>query len=74
MERARPLAVRAAGAGLSVFITQFIKKRRTSEHRALERFRDMITVRQYGRGLILRESRTRPIERQRRKVLRDFMI
>jgi len=50
------LAVRAAGAGLSVFIAQFIKKRRTSEHRALERFRDMITVRQYGRGLILRRE------------------
>lgn len=50
------LAVRAAGAGLPVFIAQFIKKRRTSEHRALERFQDMITVRQYGRGLILRRE------------------
>jgi cob(I)alamin adenosyltransferase len=50
------LAVRAAGTGLSVFIAQFIKKRRTSEHRALERIRDMITVRQYGRGLILRRE------------------
>lgn len=50
------LAVRAAGAGLSVFMAQFIKKRRTSEHRALERFRDLISVRQYGRGLILKRE------------------
>ena len=50
------LALRAAGAGLPVFIAQFIKKRKTSEHRALERFRDMITVRQYGRGLILKRE------------------
>lgn len=50
------LAIRAAGAGLSVFIAQFIKKGRTSEHRALERFQDMITIRQYGKGLILRRE------------------
>jgi cob(I)alamin adenosyltransferase len=48
------LAVRAAGAGVSVFVAQFIKKKRTGEHRALERFRDLISVRQYGRGLILK--------------------
>ena len=46
------LALRAAGAGLKVFIGQFIKKERCSEHLALERFGDMITYRQYGRGLI----------------------
>jgi cob(I)alamin adenosyltransferase len=47
------LAVRAAGAGFSVFIAQFIKSKRTSEHHALERFADRITVRQYGRGFLL---------------------
>lgn len=46
------LAVRAAGAGLTVFIAQFIKKQKCSEHAALERFQDLITVKQYGRGLI----------------------
>ncbi len=47
------LALRAAGAGLRVFIVQFIKKRRCSEHRMLERFKDAVTVRQYGKGFIL---------------------
>lgn len=42
------LAVRAAGAGLRVFIGQFCKGRRASEHTALERFADLITLHQYG--------------------------
>ena len=42
------LAVRAAGAGLRVFIAQFMKGREYSELKALERFRDLITVKQYG--------------------------
>ena len=46
------LALRAAGAGLKVFIGQFIKGQRCSEHLMLERLGDMITYRQYGRGLI----------------------
>lgn len=46
------LALRAAGAGLKIFIAQFIKKRRCSEHKALERFSDLITLRQYGTGLL----------------------
>jgi cob(I)alamin adenosyltransferase len=47
------LAVRAAGAGLTVFMAQFIKKRRCSEHAALEAFGGMITIRQFGDGLLL---------------------
>lgn len=47
------LALRAAGAGRRIFIAQFIKRRKCSEHRALERFRDSITIRLYGKGLIL---------------------
>jgi cob(I)alamin adenosyltransferase len=50
------LALRAAGAGLRVYIAQFIKKKRCSEHKALERFCDLITVRQYGRGFILKRK------------------
>lgn len=46
------LALRAAGAGLKVFIAQFIKKRRCSEHKALGRFKDLITVNQYGTGFL----------------------
>jgi cob(I)alamin adenosyltransferase len=52
------LALRAAGAGHKVFIAQFIKKRICSEHRALERFSDFITIKQYGKGLILNRQAT----------------
>jgi cob(I)alamin adenosyltransferase len=47
------LAIRAAGAGLRVFIAQFIKKRKCSEHALLEELRDRITLKQFGRGCIL---------------------
>ena len=46
------LALRAAGAGLRIFVVQFIKKRRCSEHKALERFNDLITIKQYGTGFL----------------------
>lgn len=50
------LALRAAGAGMRVFIMQFIKKSRCSEHKALERFDDLITIKQSGRGFILKRT------------------
>jgi cob(I)alamin adenosyltransferase len=46
------LALRVAGAGLKVFIAQFIKKRQCSEHKALDRFKDLITIKQYGTGFL----------------------
>jgi cob(I)alamin adenosyltransferase len=52
------LALRAAGAGLRVFIAQFIKGRQCSEHRILEKFDEFITIRQYGKGLILKRQVT----------------
>ncbi len=52
------LALRAAGAGLRVFIAQFIKKKKCSEHRILEQLHDHITFRQYGKGLILKRAIT----------------
>ena len=42
------LAIRAAGAGLKVFIGQFIKGRQYSELKSLSRLSDLITVEQYG--------------------------
>ena len=42
------LAIRAAGAGLKVYIAQFIKLGDYSEIKALERFSDLITVEQFG--------------------------
>ena len=50
------LALRAAGAGLRVLITQFIKGRPYSELDALKRFDDLITVRQFGRGCFIRRK------------------
>ena len=44
------LALRAAGAGLKVFIAQFVKSEKYSEIFALERFPELITCRQYGSG------------------------
>ena len=44
------LSIRAAGAGLKVFIAQFIKADEYSEIKALKRFSDLITVEQFGLG------------------------
>ncbi len=44
------LAVRAAGAGLKVFIAQFLKKGDYSEIKALSKFSENITIRQFGLG------------------------
>jgi cob(I)alamin adenosyltransferase len=44
------LAVRAAGAGLKVFIVQFIKQGEYSEIKTLKKLSEMITVEQYGMG------------------------
>ncbi|HBC87562.1 MAG TPA: cob(I)yrinic acid a,c-diamide adenosyltransferase [Lentisphaeria bacterium] len=42
------LAVRAAGAGLKVFIGQFAKGSKCSEHKALAKFAKNIRLKQYG--------------------------
>jgi cob(I)alamin adenosyltransferase len=42
------LCLRAAGAGLSVYVGQFMKSGEFSEIHALERFSDLISVKQYG--------------------------
>jgi cob(I)alamin adenosyltransferase len=48
------LALRAAGAGLKVFIGQFLKSGETSEIKALKRLSDRITVEHYGRPHFVR--------------------
>ncbi len=50
------LAVRAAGAGLRVFFAQFIKGMLYSEIQALERFSELIAVKQYGRGCFIQKN------------------
>ncbi len=48
------LALRAAGAGLNVYIGQFIKSGDYSEIKALSRHADRITVQQFGRGRFIK--------------------
>lgn len=48
------LAIRAAGAGLNVLFAQFIKGAPYSETRALTRFDDRVTVKQFGRGRFIK--------------------
>jgi cob(I)alamin adenosyltransferase len=48
------LALRAAGAGLSVYFAQFLKKGDYSEIKALARFADRITLEQFGLGHFVR--------------------
>jgi cob(I)alamin adenosyltransferase len=50
------LAVRAVGAGLKVFIGQFVKGMRYSELDALARFSDCIQLQQFGRGCFIRRA------------------
>jgi len=44
------LALRAAGAQWKVFIAQFVKGSDSSELAAMERFDDLVTLRQFGRS------------------------
>ena len=48
------LALRAAGAGLNVFIGQFVKMGEYSEIKALKRFADLITLEQFGQGRFIK--------------------
>ena len=47
------LALRAAGAGLKVFIAQFVKGMKYSEMDTLAGLSDFITVKQYGRSCFI---------------------
>lgn len=48
------LALRAAGAGLRVYIAQFMKKGEYSEIKALQSLADFIVVEQFGTGRFIR--------------------
>ncbi|KPJ75715.1 MAG: cob(I)yrinic acid a,c-diamide adenosyltransferase [Deltaproteobacteria bacterium SG8_13] len=57
------LAVRAAGAGMRVYIAQFVKSGATSEITALKRFADQIIVEHFGTGRFIR-GRPTPADTQ----------
>lgn len=65
------LALRAMGAGLKVFVGQFVKKRICSEHKALERFKDLITIKQYGTGFLRSKIPTPSEKASTKKGLED---
>lgn len=48
------LAIRALGAGWHVFFAQFLKAGTYSEHKALARFSDQLTLKSYGRPVFIR--------------------
>jgi cob(I)alamin adenosyltransferase len=52
------LALRAAGAGLRVYIAQFVKGMAYSELNAFARFDDLITIEQFGRGCFIHNKPT----------------
>jgi len=50
------LAIRAAGAGMRVYIAQFVKGMHYSELDALDRYADRITLKQYGRDCFIHKE------------------
>jgi cob(I)alamin adenosyltransferase len=48
------LAIRAAGAGLNVYMAQFLKHGEYSEIKGLKRFSDTITIEQFGCGRFIK--------------------
>ena len=65
------LSIRAAGAGLKVFIAQFLKQGDYSEIKALERFSDLIRIQQYGLGRFIKGQPTDEEIAAARKGLAD---
>ncbi len=55
------LALRAAGAGLKVYIAQFMKKGQYSELNALQRFADRIMLAQFGSGRFIK-GKPQPVD------------
>ncbi|MDO9543263.1 MAG: cob(I)yrinic acid a,c-diamide adenosyltransferase [Kiritimatiellia bacterium] len=66
------LALRALGAGLKVYLGQFIKKGEFSEIKALRRFKPKIVIRQYGCGRFVRGKPSPADIRNARKGLADL--
>jgi cob(I)alamin adenosyltransferase len=52
------LAIRAAGAGMRVYIAQFVKGMHYSELDALNRYADRIRLKQYGRDCFIKNEPT----------------
>ncbi len=70
------LALRAAGAGLKVYIAQFVKGMKYSELNSLAKLSEFITIKQYGRDcFIFREPEKEDIQiaQEGLKEVREIM-
>lgn len=65
------LALRAVGAGLKVYIAQFVKGMEYSELKSVERLSDSITLRQYGLGFFINRKPDREDIRAAREGLKE---
>ena len=71
------LAIRAAGAGLKVYIAQFVKGMKYAELITLEKLSELITVKQYGRNCFIKNSPEEEdirVARDGLKDVREIMI
>jgi len=66
------LALRAVGAGLKVFIGQFVKGMKYAELESLERFKGEIEIRQYGRDCFIHKDPEPEDSRLAREGLREL--
>ncbi len=65
------LTLRSAGAGRKVYIAQFIKHRRSSEFRALERLGDLVTISQFGTGFLRAGTPGKPAREAAKKGIEE---
>jgi cob(I)alamin adenosyltransferase len=67
------LTLRAVGAGWRVLFTQFLKHGEFSEIKALKKFGDQVTIRQYGSGRFIRGEPSREEIETARTGLSEIM-
>ncbi len=67
------LTLRAVGAGWRVLFTQFLKHGEFSEIKALKKFGDQVTIRQYGSGRFIRGEPSREEIETARAGLSEIM-
>ena len=65
------LALRAVGAGLKVYIAQFVKGIEYSELKSVKRLSDFITLKQYGLGFFLNRKPNKEDKRVAREGLKE---
>ena len=65
------LAIRAAGAGLRVYIAQFVKGAEYSELESVKKLSDSITLRQYGLGFFVNREPDKEDVRVAREGLKE---